>query len=153
MTRAILDHLAIARSYASEPYEWPVAPRFSLAGRWRARLADEPDYQVWLHTWLPGQGTGLHQHPDGCAMYVCRGELEEFVAADAFGAPSLTRSVRCGFGLRTAASRRHRVVNRSVLPAVSVHVCAPGGRPAGSDHCQLQVSDRLAPADMLHIER
>jgi hypothetical protein len=125
MTQAVHgDHLAIARSFAAEPYEWPVAPRFSLTGRWCARLADAPGYQVWLQTWLPGQGTDLHEHMGAGAMYVCRGQLEEFVDADTVGAPSLTRSVRSGFGLRMDGSHRHRIANRSALPAVSVHAYA-----------------------------
>jgi predicted metal-dependent enzyme (double-stranded beta helix superfamily) len=125
MTRAIdVDHLAIARSFAADPYEWPVAPRFNPAEHWSTRLADAAGYEVWLQTWLPGQCTDLHEHPEAGAMYVYRGVLEEFVEADAFGAPSLMRSVPAGLGLHLSRSHCHRIANRSTRPAVSVHVYA-----------------------------
>src|ERR1700755_1911973 len=59
---ARLDHLAIAAPYASAQPLWPVAPRFTPEQRWYHRLAEEPDHEVWLLTWLPGQHTDLHDH-------------------------------------------------------------------------------------------
>ena len=57
-----LDFLQIARQFAAHSDEWPVAPRFNPQERWYHRLAAEPDYEVWLLTWLPGQSTDLHAH-------------------------------------------------------------------------------------------
>src|SRR3954447_11415550 len=57
-----LDHLAIATRYASVPEQWPVAPRFNPVDRWYHRLAVGDDHEAWLLTWLPGQGTDLHDH-------------------------------------------------------------------------------------------
>src|ERR1700710_1877415 len=57
-----LEHLAIAARYAAEPEQWPVAPRFNPVDRWYHRLAAADDHEVWLLTWLPGQGTDLHDH-------------------------------------------------------------------------------------------
>ncbi|MET0415887.1 MAG: cysteine dioxygenase, partial [Actinoplanes sp.] len=57
-----LDHLAIANHYAAAPEQWPVAPRFNPSERWYHRLALTDDHEVWLLTWLPGQGTELHDH-------------------------------------------------------------------------------------------
>jgi Cysteine dioxygenase type I len=129
MTRAIhVDHLAVARSFAAEPYEWPMAPRFNPARRWYIRIADAPGYRVWLQTWLPGQATDLHQHAEPGAIYVCRGELHELVAPDGSGAPPPARSLPSGSGVRLDGAHRHRIENRGALPAVSVYVCCQPGR-------------------------
>jgi Cysteine dioxygenase type I len=60
--RTVAGHLATARRYAARPHDWPLAPRFDPHQRWYHRLATERDAEVWLLTWLPGQGTDLHDH-------------------------------------------------------------------------------------------
>jgi hypothetical protein len=124
MTSAHLstDHLAVARSYAAEPYDWPVAPRFNPTGYWYTRLAELPEYQVWLTTWLPGQGIHVHEHRGAGAFYVLRGELTEELIEP--GGAITTRCLRSGFGHPFSGPYLHRIVNRSSLPAVSVHVYA-----------------------------
>ena len=124
-----IDHLGIARSFASEPCEWHVAPRFSPTKRWHSQLADHADYQVWLVTWLPGQGVELHQHSGPGALYVVRGELaEELVEPSDTGAPLITtRPLPPGSGLDFTGPHQHRIINRSARPSVSVHVHEPSG--------------------------
>lgn len=127
-----IDHLAIARGYASQPNEWPVAPRFNPVRRWCSLLADHPDYQVWLLTWLPGQSIDLHEHRGSGALYVLRGEIVEEAAEPTDpGSPSLTawsltaRCVGAGAGLHFVGPHQHRIGNRSTRPAVSLHVQEP----------------------------
>ena len=73
-----LDHLAVATRYASAPTLWPVAPRFTAAQRWYHRIGVEADHEVWLLTWLPGQGTDLHDHGGSSgAFHVVSGTLTE----------------------------------------------------------------------------
>jgi hypothetical protein len=73
-----LDHLALAARYAATPEQWPVAPRFNPADRWYHRLAVADDHEVWLLTWLPGQGTELHDHGGSAgAFHVVSGTLTE----------------------------------------------------------------------------
>jgi uncharacterized cupin superfamily protein len=119
------DYLAIAYRFAAQPYEWPVAPRFSPRKRWFIRLAGLPDCEVWLTTWLPGQGTPVHVHEEAGAVYVLRGELDEVIEPDGQDAPAMIRILRSGFG-RTVASGGHRIINRGALPATSIHVHACG---------------------------
>ena len=123
-----LDHLAIATRYAAAPEQWPVAPRFNPVDRWYHRLALADDHEVWLLTWLPGQGTELHDHggSEG-AFLVFGGTLTEDTVAGPPGAPPrvTARELGEGAGRRFGARHIHRITNRSARPAVSIHVYGP----------------------------
>lgn len=123
-----LDHLAIAARFAANPDEWPVAPRYNPMDRWYHRLAAADDYEVWLLTWLPGQGTDLHDHGGSAgAFQVFSGTLtEDTVTAPAGGPVRITgRELGEGAGRRFGARHIHRITNRSSRPAVSIHVYGP----------------------------
>ncbi len=121
--------LHVARQYAADPDAWPLAPRFDPVQRWYHRLATHDDYEVWLLTWLPGQGTDLHDHGDSAgAFVVVRGELTEEVVVAAGGAqPPALAQVRHARGDGRAFDRYHvhRIINAGTTPAVSVHVYGP----------------------------
>jgi hypothetical protein len=121
------DHLAIARRYAADPFSWPVAPRFRTGSRWYTRLAAADDHEVWLLTWLPGQGTDLHDHGGSAgALHVVSGELVEDVVTPADGGARVSvRHLSAGLGHGFGPRYVHRVTNRSAAPAVSVHVYGP----------------------------
>ena len=138
-----LDHLAIAARYAAAPDQWPVAPRFNPAGRWYHRIAEEPEYEVWLLTWLPGQGTDLHDHGGSAgAFQVLSGSLIEDTVTTGNGpggsdtangpgrsenppARITARELGEGAGRRFGARHIHRITNRSTRPAISIHVYGP----------------------------
>jgi predicted metal-dependent enzyme (double-stranded beta helix superfamily) len=123
-----LDHLAIATRYAADSDQWPVAPRFNPLDRWYTRLAVADDHEVWLLTWLPGQGTDLHDHGGSAgAFHVFAGTLtEDTVSMPAGGPPRITaRELGEGAGRRFGTRHIHRITNRSSRPAVSVHVYGP----------------------------
>jgi len=125
------DHLAIAADYAGRPLDWPVAPRFNPASRWYHRLAEHADHEVWLLTWLPGQGTDLHDHGGSAgAFYVVAGVLtEETPRHPTDGPPTLvSRTLTAGTGRRFGTQHIHRVTNHGPTPAISVHVYAPALR-------------------------
>jgi predicted metal-dependent enzyme (double-stranded beta helix superfamily) len=127
-----LDHLAIAARYAADPSSWPVAPRFRATARWYHRLAQEADHEVWLLTWLPGQGTDLHDHGGSAgAFQVVAGVLAEDSVTQTHVLPSraaprvTVRELSEGIGRRFGTRHIHRITNRSDRPAVSVHVYGP----------------------------
>ena len=123
-----LDHLATATRYAADPDSWPVAPRFNAVDRWYHRLAQEPDHEVWLLTWLPGQGTDLHDHGGSAgAFHVFSGTLtEDTVATGVDGLPRITaRELGEGAGRRFGTRHIHRITNRSNRPAISIHAYGP----------------------------
>jgi predicted metal-dependent enzyme (double-stranded beta helix superfamily) len=123
-----LDHLEIANRHAATPEHWPVAPRFNPSERWYHRLAVADDHEVWLLTWLPGQGTDLHDHGGSAgAFHVFSGTLTEDTVAVAAGRPPriTARELGEGAGRRFGSHHIHRMTNRSTSPAVSIHVYGP----------------------------
>jgi predicted metal-dependent enzyme (double-stranded beta helix superfamily) len=121
-----LDHLAIAARYAATPDQWPVAPRFNPMDRWYHRLAETADYEVWLLTWLPGQGTDLHDHGGSAgAFQVLSGSLTEDTVTPGTPARITARELGEGAGRRFGTRHIHRITNRSARPAISIHVYGP----------------------------
>lgn len=117
-----VDHLAIALQHAHAT-AWPVTPQFRPERRWHHRISDEPGCEVWLLTWLPGQGTELHDHGGSAGAFtVVTGALTE----ETVGAHGLTGQVlNTGEGRRFGAHHVHRVHNHGTVPAVSIHVYGP----------------------------
>ncbi len=123
-----LNHLAIASQYAAAPEHWSVAPRFHPRGRWYHRLTVADDHEVWLLTWLPGQGTDLHDHGGSAgAFLIFSGTLtEDTVTTNPGEAPQLNpRELTEGTGRRFGPRHIHRVTNNSSRPAISIHVYSP----------------------------
>ena len=123
-----LDHLAVATRFAAQPEQWPVAPRFNASERWYHRLHVAEDHEVWLLTWLPGQGTDLHDHGGSAgAFHVFGGTLTEDTVATAPGQPPRVtgRELGEGAGRRFGTRHIHRITNRSGRPAISIHVYGP----------------------------
>lgn len=97
------------------------------------RLAAGDGWEAWLLTWLPGQGTGLHDHggSEG-AFAVVGGVLSETVLVPSraqTGAPQrferLTRRYERGT-VRPFGARHLHDVEPDGGPAVSLHVYTPG---------------------------
>ena len=121
-----LDHLAIAATYAAAENQWPVAPRFNPLARWYHRLAAASEYEVWLLTWLPGQGTDLHDHGGSAgAFQVLSGSLTEDTVAPGTPTRITARELGAGTGRRFGSRHIHRITNRSTRPAISIHVYGP----------------------------
>jgi len=120
------DHLASAVRYAANPHDWPVAPRFNPMDRWYHRIAVAPDHEAWLLTWLPGQGTDLHDHGGSSGAFtVLSGSLTEDTVVAGAPARITARELGEGAGRRFGPRHIHRITNRSSRPAISVHVYGP----------------------------
>jgi Cysteine dioxygenase type I len=134
---------ALAVALALRTDLWGPLVRFHEDARWTHQLdadqllgaldpsvhGDLPDAEVWLLSWLPGQGTDLHDHgPSAGAFAVARGALTERVVArgrDGHARKSVTDLARLRvrfFGPHYV----HQVTNTRPDPAVSVHVYTPG---------------------------
>src|SRR4051812_32270423 len=94
------DHLTIAHRYAAHQAAWALAPRFNPVRRWYHRLAAEPDAEVWVLTWLPGQGTDLHDHGGSSgAFVVVSGTLTEHTVTEEAAGPTVEwNTLRAGEG-------------------------------------------------------
>jgi hypothetical protein len=92
--------------------------------RWWARLALTEGVELWLLSWLPGQGTGPHDHGGAAGSFtVLLGELGESYRYPAGPIRTLRHTVggAIGFG----AGRAHDLRNTSNAPAASVHAYSP----------------------------
>ncbi|MGQ5264664.1 cysteine dioxygenase [Micromonospora sp. ZYX-F-536] len=116
------DLLAVAARWA-DPARWPVPLRFDPDERWYARLAIGDDHEVWALSWLPGQGTDLHDHGGSAGAFrVVDGALTEETVA---GGRLRPRLLDAGAGRRFGPRHVHVVTNRGTEPAISVHVYRP----------------------------
>ncbi|GAA4316351.1 cysteine dioxygenase family protein [Klenkia terrae] len=84
--------------------------------------------QIWLLSWLPGQGTPLHDHGSSAGAFaVARGTLTERVVSRGTGRTphQSTADLAAGRVRFFGPHYVHQVVNTLHEPAVSVHVYAP----------------------------
>src|SRR4051812_41746721 len=102
------------------------------AERWYLRLALTEHVEVWLLTWTPGQSTRVHDHGGAAGAYtVLDGVLTESWRD---GPGSSHRAVRPhGTGSAFGPERVHRVENRGLRNATSVHAYSPPLLPVGQD--------------------
>jgi hypothetical protein len=115
---------ALARA-ASADGAWRELVRYSASGRWYQRMEAAESHEMWLLSWLPGQGTGFHDHLGSAGVVaVVRGELTERTPRPG-SAVTAERVVGAG-ELRSFGPRHvHDVVNASSDPAVSIHAYSP----------------------------
>jgi hypothetical protein len=116
--------LPYVRSLADDPDLWRPRVRFDSGARHWTRLPVRLPVDVWLLTWLPDQGTDLHDHGDAAAaLTVVQGTLTE-VRAERTG-DLTTATLASGASHWVAPGVVHDIVNRSTEPAVSIHAYAP----------------------------
>ena len=120
------------RLVAATPRDWMSRVRLSPDERWYERMHADEQYEIWLISWLPGQGTGFHNHGGSAGAFgVVWGTLEEHQAGTAAtaataGWPSVTAaSVTAGRVRSFGPTYIHDVRNTSEAVAVSVHAYSP----------------------------
>jgi Cysteine dioxygenase type I len=92
--------------------------------RWHQRIYRDQRVDVWLISWLPSQGTQLHDHGGSSGSFtVLAGELTEavYVPAGPKAATLRERRHRAGRSIGFDARYIHDVRNLSDAPAVSIH--------------------------------
>ena len=65
-----LDPSALVTSFAGDQALWRPLVRFDPAQRVHTRLDSGPGWEAWLLTWLPGQGTQIHDHGGSAGAFV-----------------------------------------------------------------------------------
>ena len=115
----------LVAAVATLPESWDGLVRFGSGRRWYRRLELADDYELWLLSWLPGQGTGFHDHGLAAGAFaVAQGQLRERTVP-AGHARVRERTVVAG-GVRSFGPRYvHDVANASAEPAVTVHAYSP----------------------------
>ncbi|MDQ1010409.1 cysteine dioxygenase family protein [Streptomyces sp. PKU-EA00015] len=116
----VAEFAGLARSIAADRARWEHLVEYDATSRWYHRLQTGPGYEVWLLSWVPGQGSGLHGHgASSGVLTVLDGELTERTEGG-------ERSLAAGAQRVFAPGYVHEVVNDSLEPAVSLHVYYPG---------------------------
>ncbi|MFD5321454.1 cysteine dioxygenase [Streptomyces sp. NPDC127098] len=110
------------RWFAARPELWRPRIRFTTPERFYLRLERTAEHEVWLLTWLPGQGTEIHDHGGASGSF---GVVDGTLTEDTFGPTGTARSLNPGESRAFGPRHIHRVTNRGTLPAVSIHAYAP----------------------------
>ena len=108
------------------PYAERLRPliEYTEPKRWWARLALTGGVEVWLLSWLPGQGTQPHDHGGAAGSFtVLKGRLNEDYRYP--GGPIRTMRRELGEAVGFSGGRAHQVRNLEVAPAASVHAYSP----------------------------
>lgn len=110
----------LARSIAADRSPWAHLVQYDATSRWYHRLCTAPGYEVWLLSWVPGQGSGPHHHGRSSGVLtVLDGALTERTER---GTRVLSAEAQRVF----APGYVHEVVNDALEPAVSLHIYFPG---------------------------
>ncbi|MGY0067781.1 cysteine dioxygenase [Streptomyces sp. QTS137] len=129
----VAEFVGLARSLAADRSQWEHLVRYDASSRWYHRLRAVPrapgsaragetpvGYEVWLLSWVPGQGSGPHDHGRSSGILtVLDGSLTERTERG-------TRTLTAGTERVFAPGYAHEVVNDALEPAVSLHVYYPG---------------------------
>ncbi|WP_415952645.1 cysteine dioxygenase [Streptomyces sp. KLOTTS4A1] len=117
----LAEFVGLARSIAADRSQWAHLVDYDPTSRWYHRLRTGPGYEVWMLSWLPGQGTGLHDHGSSSGVLtVLDGELTEHTRG------GRTKALGAGAQQVYAPGSVHEIVNDGLEPAVSLHIYYPG---------------------------
>jgi hypothetical protein len=132
----------LAAALAAASGHWLPLVEYRTGSRWTHLLApaaaaevldpslhpELADAQVWLLSWLPDQGTPLHDHGTSAGAFaVVDGTLTERVVAAGRDAVRETADDLLPGRVRHFGPHYvHQVTNTGLRPAVSVHVYTPG---------------------------
>ncbi|MFE4174761.1 cysteine dioxygenase [Streptomyces sp. NPDC056909] len=116
----VAEFAGLARTLAADRAQWAPLVQYDATSRWYHRLRTGPGYEVWLLSWVPGQGTGSHDHGRSSGLLtVLAGELTERSGS---GSRTLVPGTQRVF----APGYVHEVANDTIEPAVSLHIYYPG---------------------------
>jgi hypothetical protein len=118
----------IALELAEQVDVWRPLLRVDPDRRWYSRLRTGDGWEAWLLTWLPGQGTDLHDHGGSSGAFtVLYGDLEERIPAPLRADPARMASHVLGEGqIRSFGARHiHQVTGVSTDVTASLHVYGP----------------------------
>ncbi|WP_051696181.1 cysteine dioxygenase [Streptomyces sp. NRRL S-244] len=134
----VAEFAGLARSIAANRAEWEHLVEYDATTRWYHRLRTGPGYEVWLLSWVPGQGSGRHDHgASSGVMTVLDGELTEHGSR---GPLTLGSGAQRVF----APGYAHEVVNDTLDGAVSLHVYFPGLTEMPMHSCSPARSEALS---------
>jgi hypothetical protein len=128
--RSPIQLIEVLTRLAGQRVLWEPLIKFDPVSRHYARLAAEREFEAWLLTWVPGQGTDWHDHGGSAGAFLTvRGTLTEQQAVVRPDAPPRivpgSRDLPVGMLRPFGTKHLHKVTNNALEPAVSLHVYAP----------------------------
>ena len=138
----VAEFAGLARGIAADHEQWAPLVRYDATTRWYHRLRTGPGYEVWLLSWVPGQGSRSHDHGRSSGLLtVLRGALTERTEK---GARTLAPGAQRVF----APGYVHEMVNDTIEPAVSLHIYYPGltEMPMHAARCATTATTDAVPA-------
>jgi len=128
--RSTISLVEVLTRLAEQRALWEPLIKFDPVSRHYVRLASEHDFEAWLLTWVPGQGTDWHDHGGSAGAFLTvRGTLTEQQAMVRRDGPPRVVSGHREFPVGTlrpfGIKHIHKVTNNALEPAVSLHVYAP----------------------------
>lgn len=125
-TPAAAHPALIARQLAEDTERWQHLLRFHTGERFTTLIERTEVQETWLMSWLPGQGTDLHNHGGATGAFtVVTGTLSERVMRPTDRLHQLVAGQSRVFG----PGYIHEVGNAGPDPAVSIHVYRPSRLP------------------------
>ncbi|MDQ3406253.1 MAG: cysteine dioxygenase family protein [Actinomycetota bacterium] len=98
--------------------------RFTSPQRWWTRLALTSEIELWLLTWLPGQGTKPHDHGGAAGAFsVLLGDVAETFRYPA--GPIRNHLHVTGAAVGFGGGRAHQMQNLGRVPAATIHAYSP----------------------------
>ena len=114
----------IAAAIGERPELWQPLVHTDTTHRRYELLYEDDRMDAWVLSWMPGQGTGFHDHAISAVGICCvQGSVREALLRS--GTPELELDVRAGGRRCGGAGYIHRVRHGEGEPAVTIHVYAP----------------------------
>ena len=114
----------IAGRIAGSPDIWEPLVRVDTEHRRFELIYEDERMDAWVLSWMPGQGTGFHDHYVSSVGLACvRGSVREDWMR--LGEPELAFHLRPGDTRRGGPGYIHRVQYGDGEPAVTIHVYSP----------------------------
>jgi hypothetical protein len=114
----------LACGIAARPELWEPLVRVDEQQRRYELLYEDDRMDAWVLSWMPGQGTGFHDHYiSGVGVCVASGGVREDQMV--YGTEHLARHLRPGDSRKGGPGYIHRVRHDDGAPAVTVHAYSP----------------------------
>lgn len=122
LTAAELEEVAVR--VAGQPEIWEPLVSVDLVQRRFELLYEDERMDAWVLSWMPGQGTGFHDHfVSNVGICVAAGAVRE--GRMRLGAEHLEFRLTPGASLNGGPGYIHRVQHAEGEPAVTIHVYSP----------------------------
>jgi predicted metal-dependent enzyme (double-stranded beta helix superfamily) len=114
----------VACAIAARPGLWRPLVRVDSERRRYELLFEDERMDAWVLSWMPGQGTGFHDHDvSGVGLAVADGGVREDCMR--YGGEHVERQLRRGDSRHGGPGYIHRVRHEVAQPAVTIHVYSP----------------------------